>query len=251
MDFDKSKYTAMNAEELEEGDVVFVADTLAALRHCVLSGSKTEELMRIENDTFEYLFIAKDGCGYALAYLIAKHDDPYKEFKKAQAQAQAQAQAEAQAQAYNRYSLTKPTTEYKVFLNGSRFYIDTEPPANAHVYYKTTGKADANIWCDKHQKFAEVAKAWESGAIIQHSVNDAYEWTDDRNPQWFPSDGYRVKPAGLKWTDLKCGDVITDDLRVAMVTAISKNAKDAMHIYAGNHWLNDTDVETNWTRVER
>ena len=136
-----------------------------------------------------------------------------------------------------------------LFLYEGRFvYTEAEVPDGAHVYYTTTDGISVNRWCSEHQKFADVAKAWEEGKKIQF-LN--YGYWEDCTPTWDSLRKYRVKPAGLKWTDLKCGDVITDDLRVAMVTAISKNAKDAMHIYAGNHWLNDTDVETNWTRVER
>jgi len=94
MEFDKSKvYTALNADELEPGDVVFVADTLAELKQTHTAWT----IERILDESIQYRFSLElnselnvspftDMPRFELAYLIAKHDDPYKEFKKAQAE---------------------------------------------------------------------------------------------------------------------------------------------------------------------
>lgn len=147
MEFDKSKvYTALNADELEIGDVVIAADTLYDIKQYVQKGKHVCEITSIESSDNTYRFEAIDTV-YALAYLIAKRNDPYKEFKKAQAE----------------------------------------------------GK---EVW---------------------------------------------LKPAGLKWTDLKCGDVITNGNDIAMVTGID-TADDDRHIYAGYWWISDIGL-AEWEKI--
>ena len=86
MEFDKTNvYTTVNAVELEKGDVVFVADTLKNLRDSVTGGARATKIENIRDAAYEYRFSTERGI-YALAYLIAKHDDPYMEFKQAQAE---------------------------------------------------------------------------------------------------------------------------------------------------------------------
>lgn len=51
-----------------------------------------------------------------------------------------------------------------------------------------------------------------------------------------------VESAGLKWTDLKVGDIITDSRTIAMVTAIDKKGKGACHILAGS-WIPDAHIK--------
>ena len=84
MEYDKSRvYTALNADELEVGDVVFAADTIADLKE--LSFHLVEVLISIRPEYYRDRFVSQESTR-SLAYLIAKHDDPYKEFKKAQAE---------------------------------------------------------------------------------------------------------------------------------------------------------------------
>lgn len=84
MEFDKSRvYTALSADELEVGDVVFAADTIADLKG--LSFHLVEVLISIRPEYYRDRFVSQESTR-SLAYLIAKHDDPYKEFKKAQAE---------------------------------------------------------------------------------------------------------------------------------------------------------------------
>lgn len=54
---------------------------------------------------------------------------------------------------------------------------------------------------------------------------------------------------GLKWTDLKVGDVITNGRYVSMITNIDYYAEDHMHVCAGAHWLGD-DVVKDYRKVD-
>lgn len=84
MEFDESKaYTALNADKLEPGDVVFVADTKTMLKKFDVLRLSTIDCILSEDCSCR--FRITDNSSWALAYLIAKYDDPYKEFKKAQA----------------------------------------------------------------------------------------------------------------------------------------------------------------------
>jgi hypothetical protein len=55
---------------------------------------------------------------------------------------------------------------------------------------------------------------------------------------------------GLKWTDLKIGDVIRtkDGSESATVISICKGSTDE-HIIIGN-WLRDSDIEEHWEKKE-
>lgn len=56
---------------------------------------------------------------------------------------------------------------------------------------------------------------------------------------------------GLKWTDLKVGDIIHNsvDDTAAMVTAIDSSTDNAVHIFAGSHWLQDKTLAEEWQKV--
>lgn len=54
------------------------------------------------------------------------------------------------------------------------------------------------------------------------------------------------EPEGLKWTDLKVGDVITNRKETSMV--ISIDSEDDYHILAGGEILNDEELK-NWEKV--
>lgn len=57
------------------------------------------------------------------------------------------------------------------------------------------------------------------------------------------------EPEVLKWTDLKVGDIITNDLLTAMVTGIDSNSDD-LHIYARDIWFTDEELK-EWRKVEK
>lgn len=266
MEFDKSKvYTAVNADELEAGDVVIAADTLHDLTESVKTGEDVREIMSIESSDCTYRFTVTGYVEYALAYLIAKHDDPYKEFAKAQAEGKDiwyrnndgewhPGKHYSFSYPVDRYSLTEPEgyEEYKVFLYESTFvFARSGIPADAHIYYTTSNKDTASRWCNAHQKFASPAKAWEDGKQIQF-LEDG-QWYDIDNPEWLSNREYRIKPAPLKWTDLKIGDSIKKGNITAMITGIDTDGKSRitesyMHIHTCLGWLSDDNL-TEWEVV--
>lgn len=72
MNFDKSKvYTALNADELQLGSKIIVADTIGELKSSVSNNENPKELLKIDNDYTQYRF--GTGCSsYAFAYLVDK-----------------------------------------------------------------------------------------------------------------------------------------------------------------------------------
>ena len=252
---DKSKiYTAVNADELEEGDVVFVADTWAELQR----RNRVQEITRIVDSTFMSRF-GIGNCTYALAYLIAKHDDPYKEFKKAQAEGKkvwfqyddGKWRADAGfcdfTSPIERYSLNPPPAkEYKVFLDAHFVFGTDVPKWVKQVYFTSTDIKAASRWCTEHNKFVDVAKAWEEGKQIQY-LDDAEGWSDCE-PAWNVDTEYRVKPASIEWTDLRCGDVISNGRFLSLVVCIDQG-ETGSHICAGSTWLTDDELK-EWSKVK-
>lgn len=54
---------------------------------------------------------------------------------------------------------------------------------------------------------------------------------------------------GLKWTDLKVGDVITNGKYVTMITTIDYSNEDNLHVYAGAYWITNDDLK-DYRKVE-
>ena len=91
MEFNKSRvYTALNADELEVGSMVIVADVLQVLKNRVKNGNKCSifKLDRVVDDTYRELFYAI-GISWALAYLVSppesKKTPRYKPFSNSKA----------------------------------------------------------------------------------------------------------------------------------------------------------------------
>jgi len=71
MEFDKSKvYTTLNAEELQVGSKVIVADNLLELKEDVLKHRLPKIIKNVESEDSEHRFLCNDSFHYALAYLI-------------------------------------------------------------------------------------------------------------------------------------------------------------------------------------
>ena len=73
-----------------------------------------------------------------------------------------------------------------------QFMFDHEKPSS-HIYAEFTDISLANSWCEAHDKFAEIAKAWEDGKTIQYNSGT---WKDcaDNQPSWELGTEYRIKP---------------------------------------------------------
>ena len=48
---------------------------------------------------------------------------------------------------------------------------------------------------------------------------------------------------GLKWTDLKVGDVITNGKYVSMITNIDYSDEDNLQVYAGAYWITNDNLK--------
>ena len=73
MTFDKSKvYTAVNAYELNTGDIVYLADTVSRLKYLVRLDDKNylETISRIFKEEAKNRFADEDCFPYSLAYLV-------------------------------------------------------------------------------------------------------------------------------------------------------------------------------------
>lgn len=82
MEFDKSKvYTALNADELKEGDKVLLADNLEDLKNLVKDDDSPIILAAIAYEDQQFRFKSTADLWYALAYLVFSPPKPkYKPF---------------------------------------------------------------------------------------------------------------------------------------------------------------------------
>lgn len=75
MEFDNSKvYTALNADELEIGSKVTVANDIAHLKVFV-HDDFTCILEKVLDEESTYRFVANEGAPYSLAYLVSKPEE--------------------------------------------------------------------------------------------------------------------------------------------------------------------------------
>lgn len=124
----------------------------------------------------------------------------------------------------------------------------------------------------------EVKLAYEEGKQIQYKAKDTGNWCDWENylgkcsfcndveyrikseinamenmPTWAETNKYRIKPNGLKWTDLNVGDIIetfTERHCKEMVTRIDFDDDGlGKHIYVSNSWIADVDLK-DWRKVK-
>lgn len=71
MKFDKSKvYTALNADELEVGSKVILADFIGSLKNSVRNDLYITTLKAIFDEDHMYRFLDSDNTEFALAYLV-------------------------------------------------------------------------------------------------------------------------------------------------------------------------------------
>ena len=73
-----------------------------------------------------------------------------------------------------------------------QFMYDDKKPSS-YIYATFTDEHEATKWCNSHDKFAEIAKAWEDGKTIQYCEYGEKDWCDCE-PCWDLNVEYRVKP---------------------------------------------------------
>jgi hypothetical protein len=84
---------------------------------------------------------------------------------------------------------------------------------------------------------------------VEEIRNECYEhrFTDSDNVHWALA--YIIsEPEGLKWTDLKPGDIIRREGITSVITSIDEEDKDGFHIYAGDKWIDDITL-SEWAKI--
>ena len=235
MEFQKARvFTALNADELKIGSKVIVGDTVEALRNRVQNGTTPLTLSEIRRDSYERRFRVEEYTEpesvFSFVYLISEPE-------------------------------VKDWIVYLCRRKGVKPYLtccrsDTWEMVQKDYNTKTKlfegTEEETDDWYEARKQFTDVIAAWEDGKTIQ--FNSGYGWEDccNNKPAWDINSQYRIKPEGLKWTDLKIGDIIRkkyeDGYRSAMVIRIDTYSTDK-HIGLGGEWLTDDDLEY-WEKVE-
>lgn len=108
---------------------------------------------------------------------------------------------------------------------------------------------ESEKWYTSRKHLADVIAAWEDGKTIQYNSGNGWEDCCDNRPVWDTTVEYRIKSKGLKWTDLKIGDTITNGEEIVMIIGIDTVGDYYCHILAGDNWIKDTELK-NWEKVE-
>ena len=240
MDFDKSKvYTALDADDLKVGSKIIVADDLSSLQARVAE-AKDEKCKWIETLESVWGTSSKDrfkiveGGSYNLAYLVSEPESNWIVYIN------------------RRYSWEPYLTSCR-----SDCWEKVQKDYNAKTKLFEGTETGCENWYEARKNFADIIAAWEDGKTIQFlaKMGDK-DWEDLKNPAWEPMYEYRIKPEGLKWTDLKIGDIlrrVDNDADVdmdAMVIAIDRNPATGFHVMVSNSWIADEYLARDWEKVE-
>ena len=163
-------YSAVDADELEAGDIVVCGDNLFD------AGDENEEpcvLLRIESERDEYRFVVANSFAnrWALARLVCpkKHAEVYKAWK-----------AGAKVEMYGCYS--------------RQWHIVSDPMWEEDNEYRVLEEKDP---------FAELKKAYNEGRTIQFYNEVHSEWEECPLPNWSSCIQYRIKPNSKKENSFK------------------------------------------------
>lgn len=182
MTFDKSKvYTSLNAEELEIGSEVILANDLDTLKYEVEANSWPTYVKRLDSvmGTSSTNRFKSGDQHYNLAYLVRKV-----------------AKEEEQWIAY------LARNNISCYLTACREdrWESVQKDYGAKTKLFIGSESEVEEWYKARQKFAKVIKAWEDGKPIQVRVSGKGEWTDCVvTPEWSCECEYRVKPKEEKW----------------------------------------------------
>ena len=232
MEFDKSKvYTALNADELKIGSKVIVGDTVEALRNRVQNGTTPLTLSEIRRDSYERRFRVEEYTEpesvFSFVYLISGPE----------------------IKDWIVYIHRKnPDNYYLTSCRSDKWEIvQRDYGAKTKLFEGTDDEPDK--WYEARRDLTDVIAAWEDGKTIQYFDCSIGDWNDVKEPKWRLDTQYRIKPEGLKWTDLKIGDIVTNGTRAYMVIGIDSKGKYGSHILFGNEWITDGDLR-DWEKVE-
>lgn len=243
MEFDKSKvYTALNADELKVGSKVICAFSISDLKKRVDKGEQITEVHQILNEDVEQRFKVYHGddeyLSYPFAYLISEPEE------------------ENWIVYLCRKNSSNPEDYYLTACRSDRWEsVKEEYYAKFKLFEGTEDEAEE--WYTNRRYLADIITAWEDGKTIQLLDDSTDKWNDILNPKWSTDSRYRIKPEGLKWTDLKVGDIVrrinTDISGVdveAMVVAIDKDSATDFHVMIGSDWTTDNYLANAWGKVE-
>ena len=175
MEFDKSKvYTSLNAEELEVGSEVILANYLESLKQQVEANSWPTYAKRLDAimGTSSTNRFKSGNRTYNLAYFVrnvAKEEEQWIV-----------------------YLAKEQDFSYHLDYCAESFW----PWGDAKLKLFVGTHDEAKEWCQSRRKFTRVIKAWENGKTIQIQTTT---WTDTSHPVWDTAYEYRVKPEENKW----------------------------------------------------
>lgn len=232
MEFDKSKvYTALNADELKPGSKVICANYLESLKTQVQANSYPSyvvELSQIMGTSSTNRFGVGDET-FNLAYLVSEPEE----------------------KDWIVYLSRKPSNSEDYYITSCRSdrWEEVKEKYGAKTKLFEGTEDEAEKWYTSRRYFANVIAAWEDGKAIQFKYDDC--WIEAPNPEWNINIVYRIKPEGLKWTDLKIGDIIRNEssTHTIMVVGIDYRKESKCHIFIGEMWLDDDDLNY-WEKVE-
>ena len=225
MEFQKARvFTALNADELKIGSKVIVGDTVEALRNRVQNGTTPLTLSEIRRDSYERRFRVEEYTEpesvFSFVYLISGPE----------------------IKDWIVYIHRKNPDNYYLTSCRSDAWETVQKDYNAKTKLFEGTYKECDKWYESRRHFSDVMAAWEDGKTIQYYSRNSWEDCCNNKPSWDIDVEYRIKPEGLKWTDLKIGDIIRYDNKVAMVTAIDTNPNTTSHIYTYD-WMFDDDLE--------
>ena len=263
MEFDKSKvYTALNAEELEAGDEVILANYLEFLQAQVKANSWPTYVKRLDGimSTSSTNRFKSGGQHYNLAYLVSRPGEAKPENKKL---------SEKVFKGWKSFKYDADKDSYVVYIDhygepcldfGSCAQWDKiQEYKGAKNKLFVGSKEECKAWCNKRDNLAKIILAWENGRDVQFYSLMERRWVTLNNPSWDGECEYRVKPNGLVWKDLKMGDILWmsgrrpvplggkyeyehfEERRI--VTGIVDDSGTKRHVQLGGDWINDEDLE--------
>ncbi len=234
MEFDKSKvYTALNANELKIGSKVFAANSIDMLKRKVLDENDALEVRKIREEDYERRFELNVKGAYPLVYLISEPEETWIVY----------------------VCRRKDDEPYLTACRNDRWETAQKDYGAKTKLFEGT-EDECETWYTSRRHFTDIIAAWEDGKKVQLFYNDKWIRAND-TPDWNPKYQYRIKPEGLKWTDLKIGDIVhsintdTSDIDIeAMIIAIDKDSATGFHVMIANDWVTDERLAKNWKKVE-
>lgn len=227
MEFDRSKvYTALNADELKIGSEVLVDNCISTLKNQVADykDSDAKTLIRIcSENSLDGRFETITNI-YHFAYLISEPKD------------------------WTVYICRMNPDNYYLSACRSDAWEEVQKDYGAKTKLFEGTEDEVDKWYIPRKHLINVIAAWEDGKTIQFFDDSIGDWADVGEPKWSIDTQYRIKPEGLKWTDLKIGDIIRYNNLMTMVTAIDDSPSTMSHIY-GYDWISDDELE-DYEKVE-